>query len=307
MNSPRIVQPKNVKLPRSAGSRPVGEARLVTGIPELRRQLAEVRASGEKIGLVPTMGALHAGHLSLVEAARQEADCVVASVFVNPTQFGPHEDFGRYPRTLAEDHRALSARGVRFVFAPETAEMYPADFATFVDVPDIARTLEGAFRPGHFRGVATVCLKLFNIVAPDFVYFGQKDYQQSLLIRRMVTDLNLPLVVRVCPIVRDADGLALSSRNAYLSPGERQRALVLSRALHVAESAIQNGQRRTSLVRDEALAVMAQEPEVRLDYLVVADPEKLVEPETIDGPVLVAVAARVGGTRLIDNVIVHPS
>jgi pantoate--beta-alanine ligase len=259
------------------------------------------------------MGALHAGHLSLVQRCCQESGFTVVSIFVNPTQFGPNEDFARYPRDLEADLRALAAYPVDLVFAPSVEEMYPVGVQalacqragmTAVDVGPLAERWEGACRPGHFRGVATVVLKLFNMVQPDVAYFGQKDYQQTVVVRRMVGDLDLPVEIRVCPTVREADGLARSSRNVYLSPEERLRALALSRGLRRAEELVRGGQRDAAAVRQAVADVLAGNASI--DYVAVVDPETLEEVRQINGRTLVAVAARVGTTRLIDNVIIAP-
>lgn len=279
--------------------------RLITTLAELRAALAEARRAGKSIGLVATMGALHAGHLSLVERSRRECDFTVVSIFVNPTQFGPREDFARYPRDLEADLRLLQPTGADLVFAPELGEVYGPRHATFVEMHGVAEPLEGRCRPGHFRGVATVVLKLFNMVAPDRAYFGQKDYQQSLVIRRLVADLDLPIVVCVCPTVREPDGLALSSRNAYLTAAERQEALAISRALRRAAEVVQSGERRADAVLAAMQTVLAESPGLRVEYLVIVDAETLEPVATIDQTVLAAVAAFVGRTRLIDNVLLY--
>ena len=220
--------------------------------PDAAREIVRaVQAVGKSVGFVPTMGALHEGHLSLVDAARAECDYVVASIFVNPTQFGPHEDLSRYPRDLVGDVHVLGGRGCELVFAPTVDAMYPAGHTTSVDAGPLGRVLEGEYRPDHFRGVATVVLKLFQIVPAEFVYFGRKDYQQSLVVRRIVADLNVPTEIRVCPTVREADGLALSSRNVYLSADERRRALALSQSLRLAERMAQEGVRDVATIRDQ--------------------------------------------------------
>jgi pantoate--beta-alanine ligase len=255
------------------------------------------------IGFVPTMGALHEGHLSLVRAAKAECDAVVASIFVNPTQFGPAEDFGKYPRTVEADCALLEREGLDAVFLPQVAEMYPAGATTWVEVEDLSGRLDGASRPGHFRGVATVVAKLFHIVAPDRAYFGQKDAAQVANLRRMVRDLDFDLELVVCPIVREADGLAMSSRNRYLSVEERRQALVLSRALRAIESLYAAGERDAQRLLAAGAAVMAEEPAVRVDYFRMVDPETLLDAEDVREPALVAVAAYVGATRLIDNVV----
>jgi pantoate--beta-alanine ligase len=251
----------------------------VRSIAELRAELEPVRADGSSIGLVPTMGALHAGHISLFTAARQECDCVVASVFVNPAQFAPQEDFARYPRDERRDEQVAAEEGVDFLFVPAADELYPRGYQTWVDVERLSQTLEGEQRPGHFRGVATICLKLFNIVRPRRAYFGQKDAQQALVLRRMVEDLHLDVELRVLPTVRDDDGLALSSRNAYLSPTDRKIALTLPRALETRD-------------RERARKMLA-DAGVETDYVDVLED---------DGVRVLAGAIRVGSTRLIDNV-----
>jgi pantoate--beta-alanine ligase len=252
------------------------------------------------VGLVPTMGALHDGHLSLIRRARAETGCVVVSIFVNPTQFGPHEDLSRYPRSFARDLDHCAHEGVDLVFAPDVQAIYPAGFTTFVTVEGLSDWLEGACRPGHFRGVATVVLKLFQLVAPDVAYFGQKDAQQARVIAQMVRDLNVPVELRVCPTVREADGLALSSRNVYLTAAERSRALSLSRSLFAARDAIQAGDRSPESVRQKMRALL-ESAAVAVDYAELVDPATFEPVRQFDGPVLAVVAARVGTTRLIDN------
>lgn len=247
------------------------------------------------------MGALHAGHLSLVEASRHEQGFTVVSIFVNPTQFGPGEDFERYPRPLADDLARLAAQGVDLVFAPPTTEIYPPGSATLVDVGSVAEPLEGRFRPGHFRGVATVVLKLFVLIAPDAAYFGRKDYQQTLVVRRLAADFVLPLAIRVCPTVREPDGLALSSRNVYLSPAEREQALTLSQSLRLAKDLVRQGERDAARVLARIRELFAAQPEIHVDYLVLADGETLADVSHIDRRTVALVAARVGKTRLIDN------
>jgi len=267
----------------------------------MRRWVAERR--GLRIGFVPTMGALHAGHLSLVERARPGCDRVVASVFVNPTQFGPHEDYERYPRDLARDADLLATAGCDLVFAPETAEMYAHDAQTTIDVGAMQTVLCGAARPGHFRGVATVVAKLFHLVQPAVAVFGQKDAQQVVILQRMVRDLDFPVELRVAPIVRDADGLALSSRNAYLGPDERHDALLLHAALQAAAAALRDGERAGERIAAAARAVLERGTFLRLDYVAAVDPASLAPLANVTGRVLIAVAAWVGSTRLIDNLV----
>jgi pantoate--beta-alanine ligase len=268
-------------------------------------QVADLRAwrrgSAGSVGLVPTMGYLHAGHVSLVARARGENDHVVASLFVNPTQFGPNEDLARYPRDFERDSGLLHAAGCDVLFAPPVAEVYPRGFDTFVDVGAVARPLEGERRPGHFRGVATVVLKLFQIVQPDRGYFGQKDAQQLGVIRAMARDLDVPVGVVGCPIVREPDGLAMSSRNSYLDAEDRRAAPALYRALTAARVRWDGGERSASALRRAAQAVLDAEPRARTDYVSVADPVTFQELDGIDGPALVSMAVFFGRTRLIDN------
>jgi pantoate--beta-alanine ligase len=258
---------------------------------------------GRAVGFVPTMGALHAGHISLVRIARARAQAVVVSIFVNPLQFGPTEDYSRYPRTLASDCALLEPEGVDVVFAPSAEEMYPKDAATVVEVAGLSERLDGLSRPGHFRGVSTVVAKLFGIVQPRVAVFGQKDAAQVAVLRRMVRDLNLPLELVVGPIVREQDGLALSSRNAYLSPEERRQALVLQRALAQVAELAAKGERSAQTLHKLAVQVIATEPGARLDYCAVVDPDTLLPVADTGGGALVAVAAYFGNTRLIDNLL----
>jgi pantoate--beta-alanine ligase len=249
------------------------------------------------------MGALHEGHLSLVRAARAASDAVAASIFVNPTQFGPNEDLAKYPRTFERDCELLEDEGVELLFAPAVEEMYPAGAATWVTVEGLSEKLDGRSRPGHFRGVTTVVAKLFNIVEPDAAFFGQKDAAQVAIIRRMVRDLHLPVEIVVCPIVREADGLALSSRNAYLDPEQRRQALVLHRSLMRAHELASAGERDAVKLAVAGRAEFGREAAVRLDYFEIVNPDTLDPVEDISGGALVAVAAFVGGTRLIDNIL----
>ena len=276
---------------------------VVETIEEVRRLRRSLPGSW---GLVPTMGYLHAGHLSLVQRARAENDRVAVSIFVNPTQFGPGEDYERYPRDEARDLALLEREAVDVVFVPTVEEMYPPGFSTWVEVTGpLAERLEGASRPGHFRGVATVVLKLFHLVQPHRAYFGEKDAQQLRIIRRMTTDLNLPIEIVACPIVREPDGVALSSRNVYLSPTEREHARALSRSLALARRLIlEEGVREAAEVRRRLREYLRAAPGVALDYVSLAHPETLEEVERIEGPVLVLVAARVGSARLIDNALI---
>lgn len=281
--------------------------RIARTVAETCAALRELRAGGRSIGLVPTMGALHAGHVSLVRAARAGCDAVVVSIFVNPTQFGPSEDFAKYPRTWDADCALLERERVDVLFAPSSAEMYADGASTFIEVTGLSDRLDGASRPGHFRGVATVVAKLFQIVSPDRAYFGQKDAAQVAVLRRMVRDLNFALELVVCPTVREADGLALSSRNRYLSTEERKQALVLSRALHGVEEQATRGITDSGQLIQNAIEIFAEEPEVRVDYCKIVDPDTLEDVTNIKGGALVAVAAFVGMTRLIDNLLLPSS
>jgi pantoate--beta-alanine ligase len=273
----------------------------VTTIAQLREAVRAARRAGRKIGFVPTMGALHEGHLSLVRAAKAECDCAVVSVFVNPSQFGPNEDLSKYPRTLDADLALLTDCGADLVFAPTGDEVYRVGHATWVEVGSVAEPLEGAFRPGHFRGVATVVLKFLNMVQPDVAYFGQKDYQQALVIRRMAADLDVPVAIRVCPIVREPDGLAMSSRNRYLSPAARRRALVLWKGLQLAGKLVEEGQRDARAIAARMRELIETAEDARIDYVALVDPETLEPVETIAGRTLAALAMKIENTRLIDN------
>jgi pantoate--beta-alanine ligase len=281
--------------------------RIVSTIAEMRAAVRQLRAESRSIGLVPTMGALHVGHLSLVRAARGQCDAVVVSIFVNPAQFGPNEDFAKYPRTWDADCALLESEGVDLIFAPRVDEMYPGGASTFVDVEGVSDRLDGVSRPGHFRGVSTVVAKLFHIVGPDKAFFGQKDAAQVAVLRRMVRDLDFGLDLVVCPTVREADGLALSSRNRYLFPEERRQALVLSRALRRVEERVAHGVLDAPTLIGDALTVLAGVPNVRVDYCRIVDQETLEDVADVRAGALAAVAAMVGTTRLIDNLVIEPS
>lgn len=279
---------------------------IVSSIAEVRARVRQARLEGKSVGLVPTMGFLHAGHLSLMQAARANHGLVVASVFVNPLQFGPNEDFAVYPRDLERDAALAASAGVDVVFAPPVEEMYPhgqEGMVTFVEVKDITERLCGASRPGHFRGVATVVSKLFNIVQPDVAYFGQKDAQQVVVIHRMAADLNMDVRIQAMPIVRESDGLALSSRNVFLNPAERKAALVLSRSLNMAAARLRDGERSGDALRRAMGEMIAAEPLAAVDYISISHPETLRELAVVDGPALLALAVRIGKTRLIDNML----
>jgi pantoate--beta-alanine ligase len=277
--------------------------KIFTTIPEMRGATRAVRQTGKGLGFVPTMGALHEGHLSLVRAARASCDVVAASIFVNPTQFGPTEDLAKYPCSFERDRELLEREGVELLFAPAVQEMYPAGAVTWVTVEGLSDKLDGRSRPGHFRGVTTVVTKLFDIVEPDAAFFGQKDAAQVAIIRRMVRDLNLPVEIVICPIVREPDGLAMSSRNAYLSPEQRRQALVLHRSLQRVESLVKAGERNAARLTAAGRWEFDAEKSVRLDYFEIVNPNTLDPVEDISRGALAAVAAFVGSTRLIDNML----
>jgi pantoate--beta-alanine ligase len=277
---------------------------ILTTAKEMQGACQELRARGKHICLVATMGALHEGHLSLVRAARDGGNIVAVSIFVNPTQFAPNEDLAAYPRTIEQDCALLEAENVDLLFAPSAEEMYAAGASTFVEVEGLSGRLDGASRPGHFRGVTTIVSKLFHIVSPERAYFGQKDAAQVAVLRKMVRDLNFGVEIVVCPIVRESDGLALSSRNVYLTPEQRQQALVLSRALKRVKELVSVGEWSAAKLLQEALAVIATEPAVKVDYLTAVNPDTLEPVDGVRGGALIAVAAWVGTTRLIDNLLV---
>jgi pantoate--beta-alanine ligase len=272
-------------------------------IDDMRAASRATQHAGKRLGFVPTMGALHEGHLSLVRAAKAKCDVVAVSIFVNPLQFGLNEDLAKYPRTFERDVQLLEKEAVDILFAPALKEMYPAGAVTYVTVEGLSEKLCGRSRPGHFRGVTTVVAKLFQIVGPDLAFFGQKDAAQTTIIRQMVRDLNLPVEVIVSPIVREPDGLAMSSRNAYLNPQERKSALILHRALTEVETRFDQGERNVATLIEAGRRVLSQEPTVRLDYFEIVDPTTLDPIQKLTSSVLVAIAAFVGNTRLIDNIL----
>jgi pantoate--beta-alanine ligase len=273
----------------------------VKTIAEMRQLRAQITGT---IGFVPTMGYLHEGHISLVNKAREENDVVFVSIFVNPTQFGPKEDFRNYPRDLKRD-LAMLEPATDYVFVPADAEMYPEKYNTWVEVNDITDRLEGVIRPGHFKGVTTVVNKLFNIVRPTKAYFGQKDAQQVAVIKKMVTDLNMDLEVVACPTMREKDGLAMSSRNTYLTPEQRKAAVVLSRALRMAKELWTNGETESAEIRQEMTSLIRKEPLAMIDYVSIADNETLKEIHRVKTPALVSLAVKIGKTRLIDNIVLE--
>jgi pantoate--beta-alanine ligase len=275
---------------------------IAASLEELR---AERLLLDGRVGFVPTMGYLHEGHISLARRAREECDSVVASIFVNPTQFGPAEDLSKYPRDLKRDLTLLEAAGVDLVWTPDNETMYPPGFSTWVEVEGLTKPLEGAARPGHFRGVTTVVTKLFNAVQPQRAYFGQKDAQQAAVIRKMTRDLNFPIEIVVCPTVREADGLAMSSRNSYLSPEERQSATILFRALTAAKEAYERGERSADALRKIMAGTIASEPRAQMQYVSCADYDTLEELDVVTGKTLLSMAVFIGRTRLIDNFVLE--
>jgi pantoate--beta-alanine ligase len=279
--------------------------KICTPINEMRAASRAARIAGKRVGFVPTMGALHEGHLSLVRAARAASDVVAASIFVNPTQFGPNEDLAKYPRAFERDRQLLEREHVDVLFAPSVEEMYAGGAATWVTVEGLSDKLDGRSRPGHFRGVTTVVAKLFHIVEPEAAFFGQKDAAQVAIIRRMVRDLNLPVKIVVCPIVREPDGLAMSSRNAYLDIQQRKQALVLHRSLMRVQALVEGGETEAPTLSAAGREEFSGEPSVRLDYFEIVDPETLDPVPDVANGALVAVAAYVGGTRLIDNLLLE--
>lgn len=278
--------------------------REIKNLREMYLYSLKAKSHGKKIGFVPTMGALHEGHLSLVAEARKKCDIVVVSIFVNPLQFAPSEDFAAYPRNVRRDKKLLKNFGIDILFLPEAGKLFPEGFKTFVEVDALSKKMCGRSRPTHFRGVTTVVAKLFNLVCPDVAFFGEKDYQQQLIIKQMTADLNLPVEVAALPTVREFDGLAMSSRNARLNHRERQSAAILFKALSLGQREIAGGERDLNKLLFRMRALIGSEPTVRLDYLVAADPATLQEVKAIKGRVLLAVAAYLGKTRLIDNLIV---
>ncbi|MGA2915962.1 MAG: pantoate--beta-alanine ligase [Sedimentisphaerales bacterium] len=277
---------------------------IVKTIEKARKIIAKAKSAGREIGFVPTMGALHEGHFSLIKAAKKQTDFVVVSIFVNPTQFGPGEDLAKYPRPFKKDVNACKKLGVNIIFAPTVKQMYPEENITWVNVEKLSEPLCGKSRPGHFRGVATVCSKLFNIVQPDIAFFGQKDAQQAIIVQRTVSDLNMPLKIVVCPTIREQDGLAMSSRNAHLKPKERKDAALLYAALEEAEFFIKAGKRESKMLISEMKKVLKISRQIKIDYVKIVDAKMLEEVGRVQGEVLIAVAVKIGSTRLIDNKVV---
>lgn len=281
------------------------QPQVITDGDQLRQVVKDAQRGGQTVGLVPTMGALHEGHLRLLDAARAECDLAVVTIFVNPLQFAPTEDFARYPRDLSHDVELLASRGCDYVFAPNQDAMYRPGHTTYVDVGPLGAVLEGEYRPTHFRGVATIVMKLFQLAPADRAYFGRKDYQQTLVVRQMVADLNVPIEVRICPTVREPDGLAMSSRNRYLSADERRRALSLSRSLEMATDLVAKGERNVENLRGRMKDEIERVGGVQLQYIAFIADGTATPVERIEGPTTVALAAMVGKTRLIDNAVLN--
>ena len=280
---------------------------VIETIEAVREKVKAARKKGKKIGLVPTMGAFHRGHISLIERAVKDCDFVVVSIFINPTQFGHGEDFEKYPRDFDADIEACRKAGVDLVFAPSTEQMYAAENLTWVNVEKLTDTLCGQFRPGHFRGVTTVCAKLFNIVQPDIAFFGRKDAQQAIVIKRMVADLNMPLKFVICPTIRDTDGLALSSRNQYLTEQQRKDATLIYKSLQECEKMLKAGVTSTKEVITQMRSILYQAPSINIEYVGIVDAETLQHLDHITGKILAAIAVKIGPARLIDNILVDVS
>ena len=279
--------------------------KIIRSIKQMVEFSKRAKLKGKTIGFVATMGALHEGHLSLVRKARKENDFVVVSIFVNPTQFSPKEDFRKYPRNLKHDANPCQEEGADVIFTPDLGQMYPADYRTYVTVEGLGEVLCGKFRPGHFKGVATVVTKLFNIVAPDVAYFGQKDAQQAMIIKRMAQDLNLPLKIKITPTIREKDGLAMSSRNTYLNKDERKDAAILYQALKLAKNIIRGGKKDSRAIIHRMKRFINQKKNVRIQHVSIVDPQSLNPVDKIRGKVLIALAVFIGKTRLIDNIIIN--
>ena len=279
--------------------------KIVNTVKEMKKIIKNLKEEKKVIGFVPTMGYLHEGHLSLIRKSVKKTDRTIVSIFVNPTQFGPSEDYDRYPRDIERDKRLLKREKVDYLFHPSVEEMYPPEYKTYVEVTELQDKLCGHSRPGHFRGVCTIVLKLFNIVQPDIAFFGQKDAQQAIIIKRMARDLNLDVKIEIMPIIREKDGLAISSRNTYLSLEERKQATVLYRSLQLAKELIENGEKNSELIISRMRKLIESEPSAKIDYVEIVDIEELNPVKEIKNKALIALAVYIGNTRLIDNIIVN--
>lgn len=280
--------------------------KIITQIAAMQKQADDLRVQGKRIGFVPTMGFLHEGHLSLVREAKKNSDAVVMSIFVNPTQFGPNEDFKDYPRNFDRDVALAESAGCEIIFYPDSSEVYPESYLTYVEVEKISKVMCGVSRPTHFRGVTTIVAKLFNIVKPHVAVFGQKDAQQAMIIKRMAADLNFDIKIIVAPIVRENDGLAMSSRNTYLTPEQRKQATVLYQSLMAAQTMIEAGERKIEIIQNQIKSMIEQQPDAIIDYIAIVDTTNLKPVTQLNGEILVALAVKIGKTRLIDNIIVKP-
>jgi len=278
---------------------------IVNRIQRMKEIIKDIKRDNKTIGFVPTMGCLHQGHLSLVREARRMSDYAIVSIFVNPKQFGPNEDYEKYPRNITKDAEILSQENVDYVFYPAVEEMYPENYRTYVIVEDLSDKLCGRSRPGHFKGVATIVLKLLNIIQPNFAFFGQKDAQQSIIIKKMIRDLNLDTEIIILPIVREPDGLAMSSRNLYLNPEERKAATVLFKSLQAANELIKDGEKKANKIIEKIKKIISNEPLAKIDYVEIVDLENLNPLKSLDKTALIAIAVYIGETRLIDNIIVR--
>ncbi len=280
--------------------------KIISQIAAMQRHVDDLRTQGKRIGFVPTMGFLHEGHLSLVRQAKKDSDVVVMSIFVNPSQFGPNEDFEDYPRNFNRDVKLAESAGCDILFYPDSKEIYPETYLTHVEIEKISKVMCGVSRPTHFRGVTTIVAKLFNIVKPHVAVFGQKDAQQAIIIKRMVADLNYDIKIIVAPIVREKDGLAMSSRNSYLTPVQRQQATVLYQSLTAAQTMIESGVRKVEIIENQVKSMIEQQPDAIIDYIAFVDTTNLKPQTELSGEILVALAVKIGKTRLIDNIIVNP-
>ena len=281
--------------------------KIINHIDKMKTYARIMKKENKLVGLVPTMGYLHEGHLSIIKAARNQSDIVIVSIFVNPVQFGPDEDFEKYPRDIKRDEELAKECGVDIIFYPKKEDMYPEGFSTYVDVEKLTKVLCGKSRPGHFRGVTTVVMKLFEIIKPDIAYFGQKDAQQAYVIKKMIEDLNMDIITKIMPIIREEDGLAMSSRNIYLTKSERKDASLIYKSLKLAEGLIGSGEINPKKIIKKMRDLLSEKPSLKIDYILIVDTKSLKEVTTVEGEVLIAIAVFIGKTRLIDNIILSPS
>ncbi len=281
--------------------------KIINHIDKMKTYARIMKKENKLVGLVPTMGYLHEGHLSIIKAARNQSDIVIVSIFVNPVQFGPDEDFEKYPRDIKRDEELAKECGVDIIFYPKKEDMYPEGFSTYVDVEKLTKVLCGKSRPGHFRGVTTVVMKLFEIIKPDIAYFGQKDAQQAYVVKKMIEDLNMDIITKIMPIIREEDGLAMSSRNIYLTKSKRKDASLIYKSLKLAEGLIGSGEINPKKIIKKMRDLLSEKPSLKIDYILIVDTKSLKEVTTVEGEVLIAIAVFIGKTRLIDNIILSPS